>query len=119
MEEDVGDGYPSRERARGPLGDPRKPADTRGEEVEGGQGRGDQQGAHETCFGRESSGYLVAVLGPLSERESLVDRLVRERGATRPSRRLEDLPAPLTLGAGETDPSAVLARQRAERLREG
>ena len=65
-----------------------------------------------------SRGRPVAVLGPLFERESLVDRLVRERGATRPSRRLEDLPAPLTLGAGETDPSAVLARQRAERLRE-
>jgi prevent-host-death family protein len=65
-----------------------------------------------------SRGRPVAVLGPLPERESLVDRLVRERGATRPTRRLEDLPSPLRLDTGETPPSETLARQRAERLRQ-
>ena len=65
-----------------------------------------------------SRGRPVAVLGPLPERETLVDRLVRERGATRPTRRLSDLPPPLKLGTGEAPPSDTLVRQRAERLRE-
>lgn len=65
-----------------------------------------------------SRGRPVASLGPLPGRESLVDRLVRERGATRPTRRLRDLPPPLKLAARETPPSETLARQRTERLRQ-
>lgn len=61
-------------------------------------------------------GARVAVLAPLPERESLVDRLVRARGAQRPARPLADLPAPLSPAPGERLLSDTLDEQREEPL---
>lgn len=62
-------------------------------------------------------GERVAVLAPLPERETVVDRLVRTRGATRPTARVADMPPPLEPKAGERLPSEILEEQRVERSR--
>lgn len=61
-------------------------------------------------------GMRVAVLAPLPERESAVDRLVRTRGAERPKRSLAALPTPLEPVPGERALSDVLEDQREDPL---
>lgn len=61
-------------------------------------------------------GERVAVLAPPPERRSAIDRLVVERGATRPTGRLEDLPPPLKLPPGSKSATEVLEEQREERF---
>jgi prevent-host-death family protein len=62
-------------------------------------------------------GEPVAVLAPLPERRNAIDWLVAERGATRPTGRLEDLPPPLKRLPGEMSISEALEEQREEKLR--
>lgn len=59
-------------------------------------------------------GEPVALLGPLAQRESTVERVARTRGATRPSRRLAEVPPPIKPKAGERPLSEVLQEQREE-----
>jgi len=60
-------------------------------------------------------GDPVAVLAPLPDRRSPVDWLVAERGASPPTARVADLPAPTRLEHGRSI-SEALAEQREERL---
>ncbi len=59
-------------------------------------------------------GEPVAVLAPLPERRSAIDRLVAEFGATRPAGDLLDHGPPLPRRAGERPLSEVVAEQREE-----
>ncbi len=61
-------------------------------------------------------GEPVAVLAPLPERRSALDRLVAQRGAVRPAGDLLAHGAPLPTTPGEPSISEVLERQRTERL---
>ena len=59
-------------------------------------------------------GEPVAVLAPLPEARSVIDRLVAERGATRPAGDLLAHGPPLPRGAGERPLSELIADQREE-----
>jgi prevent-host-death family protein len=61
-------------------------------------------------------GEPVAVLAPLPGRRTAIDWLIAERGASRPTRRVADLPKPIRLEGAKTI-SEALAEQREERLR--
>lgn len=56
-------------------------------------------------------GRPVAVLAPLPDGPPL-ERLRRTGEVTPAKRRLEELPAPLPLGAGQEPPSSILTRLR-------
>ncbi len=62
-------------------------------------------------------GEPVAVLAPRPERRSSIDRLVAERGATQPTRKLQDLSPPLKRRPGERPLSEILEEQREELIR--
>lgn len=63
-----------------------------------------------------SRGRPVAVLGPLPGRGDPVGRLVAERGATRPTVALKDLPPPLKPRPGEPSLSEVLDELRGDTI---
>jgi prevent-host-death family protein len=58
-------------------------------------------------------GRPVAVLGPVPEKSPL-DRLRAAGEVSTPTGSLDDLPPPMPLSLGQTPPSAVLARLRAD-----
>jgi prevent-host-death family protein len=59
-------------------------------------------------------GRPVAVLGPI--RQSRIDAMIESGLATRPTRRLQDLPPPAPREAGQRLLSEIIDEQRADRM---